>query len=103
VNLFSFAPFTRKLKSALESSMTKPSRFLLYAMSAAFSICILGLIGGMLYDLCVVFLRHRTLESVLGNSIPFYKTLGGVGIAGMLLFFAFLISLISKSNQRKPR
>ena len=84
-------------------TMTKPSRFLLVAMSAAFSICILGLIGGMLYDLCVVFLRHRTLESVLGNSIPFYKTLGALGIAGMLLFFAFLISLISKKDQGKPR
>jgi hypothetical protein len=72
-------------------------------MSAAFALCILGLIGGMLYDSCVVFLRHRTLESVLGNSIPFYKTLGGVGIAGMLLFFAFLISLISKKDQGSPR
>jgi hypothetical protein len=72
-------------------------------MSTAFAICILGLIGGMLYDLYVVFLRHRTLESVLGNSIPFYKTLGGIGIAGMLLFFTFLISLISKNNQGKAR
>jgi hypothetical protein len=83
--------------------MTKPSRFLLYAMSTAFAVCILGLIGGMLYDLGVVFLRHRALESVLGNSIPFYKTLGGIGITGMLLFFTFLISLISKNDQRKPR
>ncbi len=72
-------------------------------MSTAFSICILGLIGGMLYDLCVVFLRHRTLESVLSNSIPFYKTLGGIGIAGMLLFFTFLISLVFKNNHGKPR
>ena len=78
--------------------MTKASQLLLVAMSAAFGICILGLIGGMLYDLGVVFLRHRTLESVLGNSIPFYKTLGGLGIAGMLLFFAFLVSLISKKG-----
>jgi len=78
--------------------MTKASRLLLVAMSSAFGICILGLIGGMLYDLGVVFLRHRTLESVLGNSIPFYKTLGGLGIAGMLLFFAFLVSLISKKG-----
>jgi hypothetical protein len=50
-----------------------------------------------------VFLQHRALESVLGNSIPFFKTLGGIGIAGMLLFFAFLISLISKKDQGKPR
>jgi hypothetical protein len=83
--------------------MTKVSRLLLVAMSVAFGICILGLIGGMFYDLGVVCLRHRTLESVLGNSIPFYKTLGGLGIAGMLLFFAFLISLISKKDQGKPR
>jgi hypothetical protein len=83
--------------------ISKASRFLLYAMSAAFGICILGLIGGMLYDLCVVFLRHRTLESVLGNSIPFYKTLGGLGIVGMIFFFAFLFSLIAKGNQGKPR
>jgi hypothetical protein len=72
-------------------------------MSAAFGICILGLIGGMLYHLYAVFLRHRTLESALGNSIPFFKTLGGLGIAGMLLFLAFLISLISKKDQGKPR
>jgi hypothetical protein len=84
-------------------TMRESSRFLLAAMSVAFGICILGLMGGMLYDLCVVFLQHRTLESVLGNSIPFFKTLGGIGIAGMLLFFAFLISLISKKDQGKPR
>ena len=83
--------------------MTKLSRYLLYSLSAAFSICILGLIGGMLYDLGVVFLRHRTLESALGSSIPFYKTLGGIGIVGMFLFFAFLISLISKKDQGDPR
>ena len=81
--------------------MTRHSRFLLYAMSTAFSICILGLIGGMLYDLCVVFLRHRTLESVLGNSIPFYKTLGGLGILGMLCFFAFLVSLVARRDKEK--
>jgi preprotein translocase subunit Sss1 len=84
-------------------TMKKPSRFLFAAMSVAFGICILGLIGGMLYDLCMVLLRHRTLENVLGNSIPLFKTLGGLGIAGMLLFFAFLISLISKKDQGKPR
>jgi hypothetical protein len=83
--------------------MRTPSRFLFVAMSAAFGMCILGLIGGMLYDLCVVFLRHRTLESVLENSIPFFKTLGGLGIAGMLLFFVLLFSLISKKDQGKPR
>jgi len=83
--------------------MTRPSRFLLYAMSTAFAMCILGLLLGMLYDLCVVFLRHRTLESVLSNSIPFYKTLGGSGIAGMIFFFAFLFSLIAKNTPGKQR
>jgi hypothetical protein len=83
--------------------ISKFSRSLLYAMSAAFGVCILGLIGGMLYDLCVVFVRHRTLESVLSNSIPFYKTLGGLGIVGMILFFTFLFSLIARNNQGKPR
>ena len=72
-------------------------------MSAAFAICCVGLTGGMLYDLYAVFLRHRTLESVLGNSIPFYKTLGGLGIVGMIFFFAFLFSLMAKSNQGKSR
>ena len=83
--------------------MSKPPKFLFFTMSAAFAVCILGLIGGMLYDLYVVFLRHPTLENVLGNSIPYYKTLGGVGIVGMLLFFALLISLIVKNSQDKPR
>jgi len=81
--------------------MTKFSRFLLYAMSAAFGICCVGLIGGMLYDLYVVFLRHRTLESVLGNSIPYYKTIGGLGILGMLFFFALLFSLVARRDKGK--
>ncbi len=83
--------------------LSKPSRFFLYGMYAAFSLCGVGLIGGMLYDLYVVFLKHRTLESVLGNSIPYYKSLGGLGIVGMILFFAFLFSLIAKKEPGKPR
>ncbi len=83
--------------------MTKLSRSFLYAMSIAFGICCIGLLGGMLYDLCVVFLRHRTLQSVLGNSILFYKTLGGMGIVGMICFFAFLFSLVATKRQGKPR
>jgi hypothetical protein len=81
--------------------MTKFSRFLLCAMSAAFGICCVGLIGGMLYDLYVVFLRHRTLESVLGNSIPYYKTIGGLGILGMLFFFALLFSVVARRDKGK--
>jgi hypothetical protein len=70
-------------------------------MSAAFGICCVGLIGGMLYDLYVVFLRHRTLESVLGNSIPYYKTIGGLGILGMLFFFALLFSVVARRDKGK--
>lgn len=81
--------------------MTKFSRFLLYAMSAAFGICCVGLIGGMFYDLYVVSLQHRTLENVLGNSIPYYKTIGELGILGMLLFFALLFSLVARRDKGK--
>jgi hypothetical protein len=83
--------------------LSKTSRILLYAMYAAFTLCGVGLIAGMLYDLYVVLLRHRTLESVLGHSIPYYKTLGGLGILGMVFFFAFLFSLIATKGQGKPR
>jgi hypothetical protein len=83
--------------------MTPRSRFLLLSMSTAFGICIFGLLFGLLYDLYAVFLRHRTFENVLGNSMPYYKTLGAVGIAGMLLFLALLVSLISTKDHGKPR
>jgi hypothetical protein len=72
-------------------------------MSGAFGICIVGLMVGMVYYLYVVFVNHRTLESVLGTTIPFYKILGGIGIVGFILFLAFLISLISKGSSEKPR
>ena len=52
--------------------MPKRSRILLIAMSAAFGLCILGLIGGMFYDLTAVSLHPRSLETVLGNCIPYY-------------------------------
>jgi hypothetical protein len=87
----------------LQHTMTLRSRFLLLGMSTAFGLCILGLLFGLLFDLYAVFLRHRSFENVLGNSIPYYKTLGAVGIAGMLLFFALLVSLIFTKNQGKPR
>ncbi len=81
--------------------MTRTSRILLIAMSIAFGICILGLVTGMVYYLCAVYLWHRTMESVLGNSIAYNKTLGALGILGFILFFAFLLSLMSKNNSRK--
>jgi hypothetical protein len=83
--------------------MTRLSRCLLVAMSIAFGVCIFGLVVGMVYYLCVVLVNHRTLENVLGNSIPFYKALGGIGIVGFILFFAFLLSLMGKNNSEKPR
>jgi hypothetical protein len=71
-------------------------------MSIAFGICIVGLVGGMGYYLSAVYLWHRTLENVMGNSIPFNKTLGCIGILGLILLFAFLISLMAERNPRNP-
>jgi hypothetical protein len=74
--------------------MPRRAQFFFLAMCVAFSICIFGLLAGMAYVLFAVFAHHRTLDSVLGNSIPFFKTLGAIGVLGFLLFFAFLISSI---------
>ncbi len=82
--------------------MKRTSRMLLIAMSIAFTTCILGLFAGMVYYLCAVYVWHRPLESVLGNSIPYNKTLGATGILGLILFFAFLLSLLPKNNSGKP-
>ncbi len=83
--------------------MTSPSRLLLISMSTAFALCILGLILGMLYSLYESFFRHQALETILSRSIPCYKALGILGIAGMLLFFIFLILQISGKGGRKFR
>jgi hypothetical protein len=84
--------------------MSRPSRYLLIAMSTAFGICIFGLLLGMIYYLYAVIARQQTLENVLGNNIPYYKALGGIGLLGFTLFFAFLISLMTKNNSdNKPR
>ncbi len=83
--------------------MSRRSRFILIAMSAAFGIAALGLVIGICYDLYVVSIRHVQLENVLGTSIAYNKTLGGFGILGMLLFFAFLFSAATDKKQDKSR
>jgi hypothetical protein len=83
--------------------MTKPSRYLLIAMSTSFALCVLGLLAGMLYYLSAVYFAHRPLESVMSSSILYNKALGALGILGMLFFFAFLLSLMSKPNSQKHR
>jgi hypothetical protein len=83
--------------------MSRRSRFLLIAMSTAFGIAALGLVAGMFYDLYLVSIRHARLENVLGSGIAYNKILGGFGILGMLLFFAFLFSAIADKKEDKPR
>jgi len=70
-------------------------------MSTAFGIAALGLIAGMFYNLYLVSMRGVSLENVLGTSIAYNKTLGGFGILGMVLFFAFLFSAIADKKQDK--
>lgn len=72
-------------------------------MSLSFGAAVFGLIIGMCRDLYLVSMHHSQLENVLGNAIPFNKTLGGLGILGMMLFFAFLFSAIADKKQDKPR
>ncbi len=83
--------------------MTSLSRILFISMSASFAVCILGLILGMLYSLYESFFRHQALESILSRSIPYYKALGILGVAGMLLFFVFLFFQISGKGSKKSR
>jgi len=63
-------------------------------MSSSLILSGAGLILGMLHTLYVVLLHHAPLESVLGNSIPYFKSVGALAILGMLLFFALLLSLV---------
>ena len=83
--------------------MNPRTRILFLIMSTAFILSALGLILGMVYDLYVVFLRHTPLETVMGHSIPYYKTVGGFGILGMVCFFLVLLSEITSKGNRKPR
>jgi ABC-type amino acid transport system permease subunit len=83
--------------------MTKRSRIILLGMFITLGLSALGLILGMLYDLYVIFVRHAQLENVLANNIAYYKTVGGLGVIGMVLFFAFLISAMVEKKQGKSR
>ena len=83
--------------------MNRRSRLLLIAMSVAFGISALGLLLGMCYDLYRISFHYGQLENVLGTSIAYNKILGGFGILGMILFFAFLFSAIADKKQDKPR
>jgi hypothetical protein len=81
------------------SVMSGTSRTLLIGMTVAFAICLIGLVLGIFYSLFEYSFRHRELWSVLSGSILFYKILGALGIVGFVLFFAFLISLVSRKRQ----
>ena len=83
--------------------MSRRSRLLLIAMSISFGAAAVGLVVGMFYDLYLVAVRHAQLENVLGRSISYNKILGGLGVSGMILFFAFLLSAIADKKQDRPR
>ena len=83
--------------------MSRRSRLLLIAMSVAFGAAAVGLVIGMFYDLYLIAIRHAQLENVLGRSIPYNKILGALGISGMTLFFAFLLSAIGDKKQDRLR
>jgi hypothetical protein len=81
--------------------MTRASRFLFIAMASTFVVCAGGVIGGTLYSLYATYIRHHRFEAILNAGIPYYKVVGGIGVLGMLFFFAFLLSLISSRDKGK--
>ena len=83
--------------------MSRPSRLTFIAMCASFALCILGLILGMLYSLYESLFLHKTLETILSRTIPYYKALGLLGILGMALFFVFLFFQIAEKGSKKSK
>jgi hypothetical protein len=79
--------------------MSRFSRMLFIAMLSLFAICTGGVIGGVLYSLYAAIYRHRSIEDILGHAMPYNEVVGGIGVAGMLFFFAFLLSSISSRNK----
>jgi len=80
--------------------MTRFSRLLFGSMCSAFGLCCLGMLAGLVHGIYATFCQHRSIEDILGNSIPYYQAVGAIGVAGFLLFLAFLVSSISGSNKR---
>ena len=78
--------------------MSRFSRVLFLAMVSLFTICTGGVIGGMLYTLYAIYSKHRRFDAVLSASIPYYKVVGAIGVLGMLFFFVFIFSLISRNK-----
>jgi hypothetical protein len=68
-------------------------------MATALTISCLGLIAGLCHGVYATVYQHRSLENILGQSIPYYKSIGGLGFAGFILFFAFLISAVTDKKQ----
>jgi hypothetical protein len=82
--------------------MTRPSRYLLIAMSTALLASGVGVFLGMIRAFYAVFANHQTIEFVLGNSIPYNKAMAKIGLLGFILFFVFLVSIVIKDSSDKP-
>jgi len=83
--------------------MKRTPKLFLIGMSGAWGACALGLIFGMIYTLYESLIRHRDLWSVLSHRIRFYRMLGGLGIVGIALLFALLLSLISTDHTNQTK
>lgn len=79
--------------------MNSFSRFLFIAMASAFGLCALGVAAGLVHSLYALAYHRRSLEDILGSSIPYYQAVGAIGVAGFLLFLAFLVSAASHKNK----
>jgi len=81
------------------TEMSSRSRFLMISTFTAFGVCCLGLLAGLCQGVYAIVHQHRSLEDILGHDIPFYKSLGAIGILGFLFFLAFLISAAADPKQ----